>query len=307
MLIAIIAAVVLIAALAGLFAAYYKTFYFPHRGVSETDTPEMLGKHPFKDISHGNIERLCGTPCEFVETRSYDGLKLSGRYYKGKDGMPLCICFHGYHGSAVRDFSGAGLFLIDEGYNVILVDERAHWRSQGHTITFGIRERFDVVSWVGYANDRFGSDTPIFIFGISLGGGTVLMASGQKLPGNVKGIVADCPFNSPKDIILHVCKKIKMNPTLSWPIIRLSALIYGRFNVNQTTAAAEVKKAEKPIMIIHGEGDDFVPAYMSRQVRDANPDMVEWHGFPEADHGLSYLYDTKRYQRLVTDFINKHL
>ena len=62
-----------------------------------------------------------------------------------------------------------------------------------------------------HTNQRFGKDKSIFLFGISMGGGTVLMASGQRLPRNVKGIVADCPFNSPKDIIKHVCRKIKMN------------------------------------------------------------------------------------------------
>ena len=308
MLIAIIIiAILLITLLIGLFAVYHKTFYSPHKDASETESPEMLAGHPFGETSRALTERLCGLPCEFVTTRSYDRLTLSARYYQGKADKPLCICFHGYRGSAVRDFSGGGLFLIDEEYNVLLVDERAHWRSGGHTITYGIRERYDVLSWLNYANDRFGSDTPIYIFGISMGGGTVLMASGLDLPDNVKGIVADCPFNSPKDIIKHVCRKIRLNPTLCWPLIWLSALIWGRFNVCKTTAADEVKKATKPIMIIHGEGDDFVPMYMSRQVVDANPALIEMHTFPEAGHGLSYLYDTERYQQLVREFINKTL
>lgn len=308
MLIAIIIiAVLLIALLIGLFAVYHKTFYSPHRDASETESPEMLAGHPFSETSRALTKRLCGLPCEFVTTRSYDGLTLSARYYKGKADKPLCICFHGYRGSAVRDFSGGGLFLIDKGYNVLLVDERAHWRSGGHTITYGIRERYDVLSWVNYAANRFGSDKPIYIFGISMGGGTVLMASGLDLPDSVRGIVADCPYNSPKEIIKHVCRKIHLNPTLCWPLIWLSALICGRFNVCKTTAADEVKKATKPIMIIHGEGDDFVPMYMSRQVVDANPSLIEMHTFPEAGHGLSYLYDTERYQQLVREFINKTL
>ena len=306
MLIAIIIiAILLIGILIGLFAVYHKTFYSPHKGVSETVSPEMLNKHPYHDTSVKYIDRLSEMPCEYVTTKSYDGLTLSARYYAGQPDKPLCICFHGYRGSAIRDFSGCGLFLIDEGYNVLLVDERAHWRSGGHTITFGIRERCDVLSWLTFANDRFGKNTPIYIFGISLGGGTVTMASGLKLPDNVKGVVADCPFNSPKDIIKHVCRKIDLNPDLCWPLIWLSALIFGHFNVSKTTAAEEVKKTTTPVMVIHGEADDFVPTYMSREIQSANPDMVELHTFPEADHGLSYLYDTERYQNLVKDFIRK--
>ena len=89
-------------------------------------------------------------------------------------------------------------------------------------------------------------------------------------------------------------------------MVCLSALIYGRFNVNKTTAADEVKKSKKPILIMHGEGDSFVPMYMSRQIKDANPDMVEWHSFPEAGHGLSYLYHKERYIKILHDFIDRH-
>lgn len=307
MLIAIIIiAVILIGAFAGLFAAYHKVFYSPHRDASETETPEMLSRHPYREISRGYVERICKTPCEFVTTRSFDGLTLSARYYEGQKGKPLCILFHGYRGSAVRDFSGGGLFLIDEGCSVLIVDERAHWRSGGHTITFGIKERKDVLSWLSYANEHFGSDTPVYLFGISMGGGTVLMASGLDLPKNVKGIVADCPFNSPKDIICHVCRQIRLNPTLCWPLVWLSAHLYGHFNINETTAADAVKKTAVPILIIHGEGDDFVPMTMSKQVRDASPAMVKMQTFPDAGHGLSYLYDTERYQKLVRDFMSEN-
>ena len=293
---------VLVLALVGLYAAYNKVYAPPKKTESEMFVPDMLKRHPYHNEVVERMEELNRLPCEFVTTRSYEGLKLSARYYEGMDDKPLCICFHGYRGSAIRDFAGAGLFLIHEGYNVLMVDERGHWRSQGHTITYGIRERLDVLSWVRYANRRFGKRIPIHLFGISMGGGTVLMASGQKLPDNVRGIVADCPFNSPKDEICHVCRKIKLNPTLVWPIIWLSGLIYGRFNISATTAEREVKKTKVPIVIIHGEGDDFVPMYMSEQVRDANPSMITYHSFLDAGHGLSYFYNSVRYEEILRDY-----
>ncbi|MBQ3266083.1 MAG: alpha/beta hydrolase [Ruminococcus sp.] len=288
---------------AGLYTAYHKVFYSPTKDMSETESPPSISNHPFSDAARQKTEELSRIPCEYVRTRSYDGLKLSARYYQGKSSKPLCICFHGYRGSAIRDFSGIGLFLIREGYSVLLVDQRAHWRSQGHTITFGIKERYDALSWIRYADRRFGKETSIYLFGISLGGGTVLMASGQELPKNVKGIVADCPFNSPKDIIRHVCRKINLNPDLCWPIVWLSGLIYGRFNISATTAAQEAKNTKVPILIIHGEGDDFVPPEMSNEVAVSNPSMIERRTFPEAGHGLCYYYYPDRYEDVIRQFI----
>ena len=307
MVVAIIILLILVIAVFGvLYWSYHKTFYSPTKDMDETDGPAVIMKHPYSAQARANIRKLADTPCQFVHTRSFDGLRLSGRYYEGREDMPLCICFHGYRGSALRDFSACGLFLMREGYNVLLIDERAHWRSQGHTISFGINERFDVMSWLKFAERRFGADKPVNLFGISMGGGTVLMASGQELPESVKCIVADCPFNSPKDIIKHVCRKVKLNPELSWPLVWAAAHVYGHFDINATTAAEEVKKTTVPILIIHGEGDDFVPMSMSEEVYDANPEMITRYTIPEAGHGLSYYYDTERYEKLVLDFLHEH-
>ncbi len=304
MVIAIIIGVLLIAALIVLYATYYKTFYYPIKNISETRGPITKTRHPYRDEARARVKELAAIECEFITTRSYDNLNLSARYYQGDDNKPLFICFHGYHGSSLRDYSGIGLWLIKEGYPVIMVDERAHWRSEGHTITFGIRERFDVVSWVNYANERFGNDRPVYLHGISMGGGTVLMASGQQLPANVKGIIADCPFDDPEQIIRHVCQLVKLNPDLSWPVIKLSALIFGRFNINKTTASKEVRKTTVPILIIHGEGDDFVPTPMSEAVQKANPDRIERHLIADAGHGLAYYYDPQEYAKIVDSFIS---
>ena len=108
-----------------------------------------------------------------------------------------------------------GQFLQNEGYNVLLAEQRAHFRSGGHTITYGIRERRDVLSWVTYANSRFGTDRPIYLFGISMGAATVVMAADLDLPDNVRLICADCPYSSPKDIICHVAKWSFKNTTLA--------------------------------------------------------------------------------------------
>ena len=305
LIVIIIIAAVLIGIMIGLFAAYHKVFYLPKKSISETKSPEIISQHPYRDEVQIRREKLAGIPCEFITTRSYDGLLLSARYYQGDEDKPLFICFHGYQGSAVRDYSGFGLSLIQKGYPVILVDERAHWRSEGHTITFGIRERKDVLSWVRYAGKRFGETKPIYLHGISLGGGTVLMASGQPLPDNVKGVIADCPFSDPEEIIRYVCRLIKLNPDLCWPAIKLSALIYGRFNINKTTAAKEVKKTSKPILIIHGDGDTFVPEYMSADVQKANSDMIERHLIADATHGTAYYFDPQQYETIVNDFIKR--
>ena len=136
---------------------------------------------------------------------------------------------------------------------------------------------------------------------------TVLMASGLPLPANVKGIVADCPYTSPKEIIMKVCRDMKLPARPLWPLVWLAARLFARFDPNAADAARAVTRTPVPVLLIHGEDDRFVPAYMSEPMAAANPARVTRATFPGTGHGLSYLEDTPRYQKLTRDFIESCL
>ncbi len=248
------------------------------------------------------VQELLKEPFEEIYIESFDGLKLYGRYYHRKDGAPLQIMFHGYRAKAERDFCGGSKFSRERDYNAIIVDQRAHGKSGGHTIAFGLKERYDVLSWINYANKRFGRGTKILLYGLSMGSATVIMASGLNLPNNVVGIVADCPYSSPKDIIKKVTKDMHLPVKLMYPFVFLGALIFGRLNIEETTAENEVKKSKTPILIFHGEDDRFVPNEMSAVIYEANKAMVTRESFPQAGHGLSFIKDPVRYKKALTEF-----
>ncbi len=251
------------------------------------------------------IDALNARPYEPVSIRSRDGLRLAGRFYHTEGGAPLAILCHGYRGTPSRDFCGGADLCLQAGFNVLLIEERAHVSSGGHTITFGVRERYDVLDWTEYAVQRFGKDTKILLAGISMGAATVLMASELELPDNVRGILADCPYTSPAEIITEVGRTMKIPMKLALPLVELGARMLGGFSLRDADAAAAVRNAKVPILLIHGEADNFVPCDMSRVIAEANPAMVERHTFPDAGHGLSYLVDTARYARLVEEFCKK--
>ena len=83
-------------------------------------------------------------------------------------------------------------------------------------------------------------------------------------------------------------------------------MVFGRFNVLETDARAEIAKAKIPVLIIHGEADGFVPAEMSDLV-SCNPEYITRHTFPGADHGISYLVDPVRYRQIVMEFVETAL
>ena len=289
-------------------AVYRIAFYSPNR--TQNDDYAIMRSaqmDPLRETITEMIRSLNEIPFERVSVTSDDGLRLFGRYYQGNDGAPVVIGFHGYRGTPSRDFAGGTRLYLGEGFHLLMIEERAHCGSEGHTITFGVKERYDCLTWIDYAVKRFGPDTPILLAGISMGAATVLMASGLPLPKNVKGILADAPFTSPKAIIRKVCGDIHVPPGLAWPFLWLGARIFGRFDPLAADAAEAVKNAKIPVLLIHGEDDRFVPCDMGRAIAAANPSAVELHTFPDAGHGLSFLEDRPRYERIVREFFARVL
>lgn len=291
----------------GALYSYRIAFFSPKKGRENLPSTASPVYDPYRPHMKELFYKLMERPFEFVTVESHDGLLLSGRYYHVKDGAPLDIAFHGYRSSPLTDFSGGADLSYSLGHNLLLVDQRSHGRSQGRTITFGLQERYDLLRWVQYARNRFGEDQKILLYGISMGGATVLMASGLELPHNVKGIIADCPYASALDIILHVGKSMPIPQWLMKPFVILGARIFGGFDLLETNAIEAVKHATVPILVIHGEADTFVPASMSAPLVDANPTLVQRFTVPDAEHGISYLVNTREYRNVIKEFMEKVL
>lgn len=298
---------VLVLLVAATVTVFVITFYSPYtKAQFDPDVvPTGKGYDEYQDTMHAMIADLAAYRSEEVAILSYDGLVLVGKYIHVADGAPLDIMIHGYRGLALRDFSGGAVFRLEKGHNVLLCEQRAHERSGGHVITFGVKERFDVVSWVNYAVKRFGSDVEIALFGVSMGAATVLMASELDLPPQVKAICADCPYTSPKDIIKNTIKQIRLPVWLFYPLLNLSAHLFGGFGLNEASAERAVKNAKVPILLMHGKADSFVPCEMSKRIAAANPSKVELHLWDDAAHGMSFVVHTQEYIDIENKFFER--
>ena len=227
---------------------------------------------------------------------------MHARLYDNKSNTVAILC-HGYRGTAYRDFSGGASEVLKYGYNMILIDERAHGQSEGHSITFGVREVQDLLKWVEYARERFGKEIKLVLVGISMGGATVLMAA-DKVEGDVK-IIADCPFSSPKIMLQETIRSIKLPVKVFYPILNLSSIVFAHTNLNKMSAYDAVAKTNHPILIIHGDSDKVVPHYISEDLYKKHQDKIQYELFAGANHGMSYLVDLARYRHIMTEFLNK--
>ena len=300
-ILSIVLAVVIIGFFLFLYFVYKKAFYSPMWWQNEDlSLSKSLNYQGLEDKAITLINNLLAIPYEDVYIKSFDGLKLHGYFYKCDNSKEVAIMFHGYRGTARRDFSGGAIEMMNLNKNVLLIDHRAHGLSEGHSITFGKREQKDVVSWINYVKERIGNDAKICIVGISMGGATVLMAS-DKIDPEIK-IIADCPYSSIKQEIKETLRRVHMSATLLYPFTALASIVYGHTRIN-SDALKNVSMSKNKILIIHGTSDTIVPYKMSERVYLNNKDHVQYELFEGVEHGLSYIKDPERYRKLLTDFL----
>lgn len=283
---------------------YSAAFYAPK---SRRPTPDLPLKGKQYEAVAEHIHRISGImqgySFEEVTIMAFDGTKLYGRYYHIADGAPVELLFHGYRSHPYRDCSGGHALSRKLRFNALVVDQRAHGNSGGHTISFGIKERLDCLAWTNYITQRFGTKVPVILSGLSMGAATVLMASELDLPENVACIIADSPYSSPRAIIEKVCTDKGYPISLCRPFLWLAAFLYGGFRLNSCTAMDAVRNASVPVLLIHGEDDRLVPYEMSIQIAATCASRVEVATFPDAGHGLCYMTDPLRYEDVVYQFL----
>ena len=296
---------VLLAVLIIAYICYRMAFYEPDRNPQSDDTfdiPKGRIYEPFRESIISWTLETRAMPREDMYITSFDGLKLHGRYYEYAPGAPIELMMHGYRGTADRDLSGGVQRCFKLGRSALIVDQRCSGESGGNVITFGINEHRDCLSWVEHMISRFGPDVKIILTGISMGASTVLTAAGKPLPNNVIGVLADCGYDSAKNIIQKVIADMGLPPRLAYPFVKLGARLFGHFDLEETSPMEAMKTCAVPVILFHGENDDFVPCQMSRNIYEACPTRKKLVTIPGAGHGLSYPTDPEGYRQALREF-----
>ena len=201
--------------------------------------------------------------------RSFDKLNLKGYEYMNEPSShKWAIVVHGYNGRAsemtkyVRNF-------YEQGYNVIAPDLRGHGNSEGDYVGMGWHDRKDVLIWIQQILKK-DPNAEIALFGVSMGGATVMMTSGEDLPSNVKVIIEDCGYSTVIDEFTYQLKDLFHLP--KFPVMNAANMVTklrAGYDLEEASAVKQVAKSKTPMLFIHGDADTFVPFEMLDEVYNA--------------------------------------
>lgn len=259
------------------------------------------------DISVYDSKWVDSQTFETLSITSDDGLTLRGHYLKAKKPtQQTVILAHGYSGKGKDMAALAELYYESLGFNVLMPDNRGHGESEGKYIGFGWHDRKDYIKWIDEIVRRDGKDARIVLHGISMGGATVLMTSGERLPEQVKCLIADCAYSSVKDILTYQLKRMyKLPPFPFIPLTSLVCKLRAGYFFGEASAMDQVARNEKPILFIHGEEDTFVPTEMVHRLYEKSKGYKEIFLVPQAGHGTAYATDKTGYARKVKKFVQR--
>lgn len=244
-----------------------------------------------------------------MEITSFDELKLQGYLLEAKEPTnKVVITAHGYLGGAFDMGLYGKHYYEDLGYHFFTADARGHGESEGDYIGFGWHDRLDYIQWIDEIINRLGPDVEIVLHGLSMGAATVLMASGEELPPQVKAIVADSPYTSVKDLFSYQLNRMFYLP--SFPVIpTLSVVTQAKAGYSLTEASAlnQVKKTDIPILYMHGEEDTFVPTTLAKDLYEETNSEADIMFFPNANHGEGYVIEKELYLEKLHAFLDLYI
>ena len=253
-----------------------------------------------------NARILSEIPKEDLYITSFDGLRLHGRFLPLDGAKGTILMFHGFHSFPDADFGCAVPLLRELGWQLLLADERAHQDSEGKYLTFGIRERRDVQSWAREMASRLGPEHPIFLQGISMGAATVLMASDLDMPDNVRGIVADCGFTSPQEIVKKVIRQRRLPVFPLIYLIEFWCRILAGYSLWGYSTEQALARCRLPVLFVHGKRDGLVPWEMTQRSFEACASEKALLYVEDAGHGESFLADRPACEAALRTFFEKN-
>ena len=169
----------------------------------------------------------------------------------------------------------------------------------------GIGGREVCKAWMQEMIRRYGKDVCLVLSGVSMGAATVLMAAAEETSGNLKAVISDCSYSSPRAIICKTIRDCKLPEWPVYPLVRLGARLFGKFDPDCFSPVKAMEKIKIPVLLIHGDEDETVPVAMCEQIFAAGGDRKKQWIAKHAGHAVSAAVDYAAWKEQVVLFLRE--
>ncbi|MGU8334600.1 alpha/beta hydrolase [Clostridium perfringens] len=249
---------------------------------------------------------------EDITLKSFDGLNLTSTLIMNENPTnKFIVLVHGVSICYVGSLKYFDIFYKN-GFNVLIVNQRRHGKSEGKYSTYGFYEKYDVNMWIEYLKSRFGNDIILGLHGESMGAGTVM----ETIPLNdsIKFVIEDCGYSNFHELIgfqiTHAYKNRLVRKILRPSLIFANFFMKtkAKFSMKKIVPIDIVASTSLPMMFIHGKEDYFVPWYMAVDLYKAKTKgYKELYLVEGAKHAEALEVNKILYEKKIMTFIEKAL
>jgi fermentation-respiration switch protein FrsA (DUF1100 family) len=267
--------------------------------------PLMRRRSPDPPVDPADL----GLPAEPVSFTSRDNVTtLHGYWIPAPDAAGTVVLCGGQRGSLDGDLPDYGPMFHAAGFNLLVFDWRAHGRSEGRYVTFGVYEKEDLLGALDFLAAR--GETRVGLLGLSMGAVVAVIAAA--LSDRVTAVVCDSLPVRWSYVLAGMAKRAGVPWWLGWQAARW-VLLVGAFRVGGNMFHTEpwrwaAHTGDTPFLLIHGDADDLVPREQIEQVYALLPGGAgELWCVPGAAHREAFAQAGDEYARRVVAWFSERL
>jgi len=288
----------------------------PVKSINAPDSPDFVSyeRKPYDgndaaELLNVKLKEECypwlKSVSQVVSIQSFDNLKLNAYFAVQPENHKYAVVMHGFH-DFPKVVSPYAKHFYESGFNVLVPGQRGHGWSEGNIVDMSAFTCYDVKSWVEYICS-FDEKAQIFLWGISMGGSTVMQTTGLDLPSNVLCCIEDCGFSSTWDEFAYQLEAFYHIPT--FPVLNILNShikhVLG-FDCRNVSGKKAVARSKIPTLFIHGTADTYVPFYMLDIVYEAANCPKQKLEIEGAVHARSAFKNPELYWSTVDKFLKEY-
>ncbi len=190
------------------------------------------------------------------------------------------------------------------GYNVLVIDNRAHGWSDGRYSSLGWNEHRDVMKWAELLRDEHGVES-VVLHGCCIGAASAMFtATDPNCPEVVNAMIADGMFPTFRSsFVNHMVKDHHpVFPFTQW--ICLYVRLFTGADITNDGPVKRIRDLKKPLLMIHSREDIFSLPKDAQMMYDSCSADKKLVWFEHGAHSRIRYANTEVYDQTIIDFLN---